>query len=162
MLTIHKASAGSGKTYTLTYSYIKLLLGEKRENGQYRLSHDTNRHRAILAITFTNKATEEMKQRIVGQLSKLASGQPSDYEKRLCMELQCTSDELRFQSEKALNSLLTDFSMFNVSTIDAFFQTVLRTFAREANLSGNYEVELDETNNVDIGKNCVSIITQLY
>ena len=153
MLTIHKASAGSGKTYTLTYSYIKLLRGEKRENGQYRLSHDTNRHRAILAITFTNKATEEMKQRIVGQLSKLASGQPSDYEKRLCMELQCTSDELRFQSEKALNSLLTDFSMFNVSTIDAFFQTVLRTFAREANLSGNYEVELDETNNVEVGIN---------
>ena len=61
MLKIHKASAGSGKTFTLTKSYIKLLLGEKRQDGSYRLSDGINRHRSILAITFTNKATEEMK-----------------------------------------------------------------------------------------------------
>ena len=61
MLTVYKASAGSGKTFTLTYEYIKLLLGEKDENGVYRLNK-TGRdcHRSILAITFTNKATAEM------------------------------------------------------------------------------------------------------
>lgn len=152
MLTIHKASAGSGKTYTLTYSYIKLLLGEK-VNGKYRLSDESNRHRAILAITFTNKATEEMKQRIVGQLGKLATDVPCDYRSQLCKELNCSEEQLKVHSEKALVSLLADFGMFNVSTIDAFFQTVLRTFAREANLTGNYEVELDETNNIMVGIN---------
>ena len=59
MLTIHKASAGSGKTYTLTYTYIKMLLGKKSEKGTYSLSTEKNRHRATLAITFTNKATDE-------------------------------------------------------------------------------------------------------
>lgn len=72
MLTIHKASAGSGKTYTLTYTYIKMLLGEKDDSGIYHLSTDRNRHRATLAITFTNKATDEMKRRIVHQLACLA------------------------------------------------------------------------------------------
>lgn len=150
MLTIHKASAGSGKTYTLTYSYIKLLLGEKK-GDRYKLSKESNRHRAILAITFTNKATEEMKQRIVAQLTKLSTGEPCDYRASLCSELECSEQELEACSKKALTSLLADFGMFNVSTIDAFFQTVLRTFAREANLAGNYEVELDETNNIMVG-----------
>ena len=152
MLTIHKASAGSGKTYTLTYSYIKLLLGEK-VNDKYRLSDESNRHRSILAITFTNKATEEMKQRIVSQLGKLATNAECDYRSQLCKDLNCSEEQLRVHAEKALGSLLADFGMFNVSTIDAFFQTVLRTFAREANLAGNYEVELDETNNIMVGIN---------
>ncbi|WP_302995175.1 UvrD-helicase domain-containing protein, partial [uncultured Muribaculum sp.] len=72
MLNIHKASAGSGKTYTLTYNYIKLLLGAGDEQGNYRLASDRKRHRAILAITFTNKATDEMKRRIVQQLAMRA------------------------------------------------------------------------------------------
>lgn len=89
MLTIHKASAGSGKTYTLTYTYIKMLLGEKDEKGVYRLSTERNRHRATLAITFTNKATDEMKRRIVDQLACLAGigNKPSPYEADLCNEL---------------------------------------------------------------------------
>lgn len=156
MLKIHKASAGSGKTFTLTRSYIKLLLGEKRQDGTYRLAGSVNRHRAILAITFTNKATEEMKARIVSQLALLADpAGKSPYRDGLCMEFHCTSGELSVQARKALNALLADFGNFNISTIDAFFQMVLRTFAREANLSGNYEVELDEMQAVYMGVNAM-------
>ena len=156
MLNIHKASAGSGKTYTLTYNYIKLLLGVGDEQGNYRLASDRKRHRAILAITFTNKATDEMKRRIVQQLAMLAhvdavNGGRSDYEARLCDELGCDSTQLANAARDALFSLLGDYSFFNVSTIDAFFQTVLRTFAREAELTGNYEVELNEKNAIAIG-----------
>lgn len=156
MLNIHKASAGSGKTYTLTYNYIKLLLGVGDEQGNYRLASDRKRHRAILAITFTNKATDEMKRRIVQQLAMLAhvdavKGGRSDYEARLCDELGCNSTQLANAARDALFSLLGDYSFFNVSTIDAFFQTVLRTFAREAELTGNYEVELNEKNAIAIG-----------
>lgn len=155
MLEIHKASAGSGKTFTLTRNYIKLLLGEKTPAG-YRLSSGANRHRAILAITFTNKATEEMKARIVKQLGLLADPDgKSPYRKYLCDEFQCTPAALSDHARKALNSLLADFGNFNISTIDAFFQTVLRTFAREANLSGNYEVELDTKQAVYLGVNAM-------
>ena len=73
MLHIYKASAGSGKTYTLTLEYIKLLLGYRDEQGRYRLYRKSDaQHRRILAVTFTNKATEEMKHRIVFQLDILA------------------------------------------------------------------------------------------
>ncbi|MCM1092799.1 MAG: UvrD-helicase domain-containing protein [Lachnospiraceae bacterium] len=155
MLQIHKASAGSGKTFTLTYNYIKLLLGEKSSSGRYVLSASHNRHRSILAITFTNKATDEMKRRIVAQLAALAgiTGKKSDYSERLCREFDCDEDKLCHCSRMALTSLLADFTNFNVSTIDSFFQIVLRTFAREAELTGNYEVELDDKNAVSIGVN---------
>lgn len=146
MLTIHKASAGSGKTYTLAYTYIKLLLGEKKEDGTYRLSKEHgSRHRSILAITFTNKATNEMKSRIVERLSELADlRRECDYRSRLCEELHCSAEALQEASSVALHSLLSDFNFFNVSTIDAFFQTVLRTFAYEASIDGNYEIELND------------------
>lgn len=149
MLTIYKASAGSGKTYTLAYEYIKLLLGEKnRDTGKYRLRKNSMpNHRHILAITFTNKATDEMKRRIVKELAILANIYPTPsaggYAPALTRELNCTADELTKSAAKALKSLLFDFSFFNISTIDAFFQTILRTFAVEAELSGNYEVEIE-------------------
>ncbi len=155
MLTIHKASAGSGKTYTLTYTYIKMLLGEKDEKGVYRLSTERNRHRATLAITFTNKATDEMKRRIVDQLACLAGigNKPSPYEADLCNELHTDTYHLRAQAVEALHELLCDFSNFNISTIDSFFQTVLRTFSREAEITGNYEVELRDDYVITVGVN---------
>lgn len=151
MLTIYQASAGSGKTFNLAYEYIKLLLGRKTEQGRYLLRNQGRfHHRAILAITFTNKATDEMKRRIVRELALLSrapltDGEKSKYEPMLLDEFGCTSDDLADASRKALVELLNDFTFFNVSTIDAFFQTVLRTFAREAELSGNFEVELSDT-----------------
>lgn len=157
MLTVYKASAGSGKTYRLTYEYIKMLLGYKTDDGSYRLrTQGKEHHRAILAITFTNKATDEMKQRIVKELANLAEidlpefhdkedgkYKFSPYIKELTTELSCSQEELKVQALKAIKELLFDYTFFNISTIDSFFQNVLRTFAREADLTGDYEVKMD-------------------
>ena len=157
MLTIYKASAGSGKTYTLAFEYVRMLLGVKDESGVYRLNMPkylngralSARHRNILAITFTNKATEEMKSRIVSELSALAAdhsdgSQDCPYTKDLIAEFGCTREELREVAERSLRSLLFDYHHFNVSTIDSFFQTVLRAFAREVDRQGDYGVELND------------------
>ena len=134
MINVIKASAGSGKTYQLTYEYIKLLLGVKRK-GHYELAHenDHERHRHILAVTFTNKATGEMKERIVKELAILSGkveGKSSPYMKDLCRDFGNVSpEEVEKAAYKALVDLLFDYTNFNVSTIDSFFQMILRTFA---------------------------------
>ncbi|MCM1484147.1 MAG: UvrD-helicase domain-containing protein [Muribaculaceae bacterium] len=157
MLSILKASAGSGKTFALTYEYIRLLLGYRDEKGDYRLNtRKRDRHRTILAITFTNKATDEMKRRIVHELAVLAGMEPdwdekSPYLKDLITEFKCSESALKDAARNALRQLLFDFSYFHVSTIDAFFQTILRTFAREAELDGNYELDIDTESAIGFG-----------
>lgn len=153
MLTIYKASAGSGKTFTLAYEYIKNLLGKKIEGSdRYKLrSGYGDKHRNILAITFTNKATEEMKERIVQELSALAHGKDTAYLHKLTREFSCTPEQLKSAAGKALRTLLFDFNYFNISTIDSFFQTILRTFAREAELTGDYELELNNDDAITEG-----------
>lgn len=159
MLTILKASAGSGKTFALAYNYIKLLLGVKDHSGRYRLNPNPIRpHSSILAITFTNKATEEMKTRIIHELAVIAGMEPgwtdeSPYLDKLTDEFGCTPENLRKSAGVVLRQLLFNFNFFNVSTIDSFFQIVLRTFAREAELTGNYEVDLDKKYAISIGVN---------
>lgn len=141
-LSIQKASAGSGKTYRLAYTYIKLALGE---NGRLFYPKAHNRHRDILAVTFTNKATGEMKQRIIKELDLLGdvSGH-SDYRKDLMREYAVDAMTLAAAARQTLTEILFDYGNFSVSTIDAFFQRVLRSFAYEADLSGNYELVLDD------------------
>lgn len=157
MIEIYKASAGSGKTFTLTREYIKFILGRKDGDGRYRLNTgDFAGHRSVLAITFTNKATEEMKERIIHELAVIAGAEPgwddpSPYMDYLCREFSCGTEELVRAAGKALRALLFDFDRFGVSTIDAFFQTVLRAFAHEADVSGSYEVELDDTSVMSMG-----------
>ncbi|MGL4993435.1 MAG: UvrD-helicase domain-containing protein [Bacteroidales bacterium] len=131
MLKIYKASAGSGKTYNLTLEYLRLLFNSK----------DSYRH--ILAVTFTNKATEEMKSRIVSDLHKIASGAKSGYIEILCQEFKLEECELRERARVTLTQLLHDYSSFNISTIDKFFQQTMRAFTREIGLQGGYNVELD-------------------
>ena len=150
MINIYKASAGSGKTYTLAREYIKLILGYKDESGKYRLNRKgSGGHRSVLAITFTNKATEEMKTRIIHELAVIAGlekgwTKESPYAEDLCSTFGCTRTELGNAAAKALRDLLYDFNFFSVSTIDSFFQTILRSFAREAEVAGNYELELND------------------
>lgn len=118
MLTIYKASAGSGKTFTLTFRYIKLLLGYKDETGRYRLRRRAHsNHRAILAVTFTNKATDEMKRRIVHELAVLGGMEPgwegkSPYASMLTEQFGCSLAELAEASRSALRNLLFDFNFF--------------------------------------------------
>lgn len=133
-LTIYKASAGSGKTFRLTLEYIKKILINPYE------------YRHILAITFTNKATNEMKSRILDVLFNIATGnETSGYLDKLHTELP-QNIEIKTQASKALKLILNDFSYFNVSTIDSFFQRVLKSFIRELNLRFDFALELNTDN----------------
>ena len=158
MIKVIKASAGSGKTYQLTREYIKLLLGVKRK-GRYELvtEKEVERHRHILAVTFTNKATAEMKERIVKELSILAGKEPgkrSDYMEYLCEEFGGVSEKaVQKAADRAMLEILFDYTNFNVSTIDAFFQLVLRTFAKELKMSYNYDIEIDDDYAIKVGLN---------
>jgi ATP-dependent exoDNAse (exonuclease V) beta subunit len=136
-LKIYKASAGSGKTYTLAVEYIKFLI-------QNPLAY-----RQILAVTFTNKATAEMKERIVQQLYGLATGDTDSdsYLRSISKGLggKVTDEVIRKNAGIALQNILHDYSRFRVQTIDAFFQEVMRNLARELNLMPGMTIELNTT-----------------
>ncbi len=160
MLHIYKASAGSGKTYTLTKQYLMLLLGYRNpETGRWRLRKSpdgANRH--ILAITFTNKATEEMIKRIITELAILARREPgctkdSAYLKDFISIFSTDEPTLRVLASDTLDDLLADYVYFHVSTIDAFFQNVLRTFAREIEMPDNFDIEIDNNYTISFAVN---------
>ena len=147
MLDLQKASAGSGKTYTLARKFLEYMLvtGNPPRLRCGKELEDALRH--ILAITFTNKATAEMKDRIVTRLADLANPTldpakttyMADFEKFTGQ----SADEIRAAAKDALFILLNNYSDFQVSTIDAFFQTILRTFAYEIGMNDSYDLELD-------------------
>lgn len=132
-----------------------MLLGKKTEDGNYILDkHPNDNHRYILAITFTNKATEEMKSRIVETLDVLASNpDKSPYITDLTTMLGASKDDISKSAGIAERQMLEDYTNFNVCTIDTFFQKILRTFAYEVNLSSNYGVELNDEYVVELGVN---------
>lgn len=133
-LQICKASAGSGKTHKLTGEYLQMLF-----NG----GSDAYKH--ILAVTFTNKATAEMKQRILKELKHLAD-KPQDspyYSDILSCVKSHSPQEVQTIAQNHLIAILNDYSYFNISTIDKFFQRVLRAFAMEMGHFASYEVLLD-------------------
>ncbi|MDO4497191.1 MAG: UvrD-helicase domain-containing protein [Bacteroidales bacterium] len=151
MLHIYKASAGSGKTHLLTGFFLQQLFRqpiEGKEEGRPLLFNE------ILAVTFTNKATAEMKERIIEELHKLHNEpQKSPYLKDLLKPSAngkvLSIEEIQRRSFGILSSILNDYSELHVSTIDSFFQQVLRSFAHELNLQGNYEIELDADATLD-------------
>ncbi|MGB3616719.1 MAG: UvrD-helicase domain-containing protein, partial [Catalinimonas sp.] len=128
---IYRSSAGSGKTYTLTREYLRLVLVEPA------------RYREVLAVTFTNKATAEMKERIVAALYKLRHGRAGGLAQELADATGLPVGELPDRAGRVLAALLHDYSHFSVSTIDSFFQRVLRAFAYEAAQNLNFRLELD-------------------
>lgn len=130
-LFVYKASAGSGKTHRLTGEYLHLLFAHPYA------------YRNILAVTFTNKATDEMKMRIVEELFNLASGKSSGYLKELMKAKSHDEEKIRETARKTLINILHDYSAFSVSTIDRFFQQTMRAFTREIGLGGGYNIELD-------------------
>ncbi|MDO5035356.1 MAG: UvrD-helicase domain-containing protein [Porphyromonas sp.] len=135
-LTIYKASAGSGKTYTLTREYLRLLLASDQK--------DYFRH--ILVATFTNKATKELRDRILRELHNASTNPGSGMTKDFGEELGISHDELAARARAALEAILNDYSAFRVQTIDSFFLEVVRSFALELSGSGNHvtaDVELN-------------------
>ncbi len=152
MLQLQRASAGSGKTYTLAKKFIEFFISVKEEDGKRRLRNERELRDSlphILAITFTNKATNEMKLRIVAKLDVLGNWTSEtaikdvDYLADFAEEFEVEPEEIARICSEALRVLLTDYGDFKVSTIDSFFQTVLRTFAYEADLDDTYQIELD-------------------
>lgn len=131
-LTIYKASAGSGKTFKLTEEYLYLL---------FRYPEN---YRRILAVTFTNKATAEMKNRILSELNKLAKGNESSYLQGLKNEFKLSEIEIKYRATQILGLLLHDFSKFSVSTIDKFFQKIIRSFTREVGIQPGFSIELNQ------------------
>ena len=135
MLQLMKASAGSGKTYSLARQYISLLLK----------SGDKYAYRHILAVTFTNKATDEMKNRILKELYVMASKpSESDYRDYFIPSLFSSEDKMQAKAKRVLQDILHDYSAFAVSTIDRFFQHTLKAFSREIGQFASYQVELDK------------------
>ncbi|MCD7900555.1 MAG: UvrD-helicase domain-containing protein [Bacteroides sp.] len=132
-LLIYKASAGSGKTFTLAVEYIKLLILNPRA------------YRRILAVTFTNKATAEMKERILSQLYGIWTGDAGSkpYLEQVCKSIGWKEEQICQAAGAALRSIIHDYSQFRVETIDSFFQSVMRNLARELELSPNLNVELN-------------------
>ncbi|NDP20719.1 MAG: UvrD-helicase domain-containing protein [Paludibacter sp.] len=139
MLNIYRASAGSGKTYRLTQDYIHLLFDPKKERA----------HRRILAVTFTNKATDEMKTRILKELHALSQGDKSDYRVGLMAKFRMDEQGVNVRAKQILTTILHDYSSFSISTIDRFFQQVIRSFARDIGVHGGYNLELDTTSTLE-------------
>lgn len=148
-LLVYKASAGAGKTFTLAVEYIKLLIRNPRA------------YRNILAVTFTNKATTEMKERILSQLYGIwIKDQGSiPYLQKIKDDMKLSEEQICKSAGVALHNMIHDYSRFRVETIDSFFQSVMRNLARELELSANLNIEL---NNMEVLSDAVdSMIEKL-
>jgi ATP-dependent helicase/nuclease subunit A len=133
MLHIYKSSAGSGKTFTLVKEYLRLAL-----------SGDINKYKHILAITFTNKAANEMKSRIISALEELSAGTAdSAIARELLPELNITPELLKDKAGFLLQDILHHYSDLSVSTIDSFVHRLIRSFAYDLHISSNFEIEMD-------------------
>lgn len=135
MIKILKASAGSGKTYNLAETYIRLILSDG----------DPTAYRHILAVTFTNKATDEMKRRILKEFHILSKNPAeSPYTEDFVPSIFPDQEALKKKAGDVLLRILHDYGAFAVSTIDRFFQQTLKAFAREVGQFASYQVELDK------------------
>lgn len=136
-LEVYKASAGSGKTYQLALEYICLALETSQPTA---FTH-------ILAVTFTNKATGEMKDRILAYLYDLAhEGNERDFKNSVCTRLHLSDEEVAKRAEATLHAIIHDYDHFRVETIDSFLQSLLTNLAYELKLTRGFSVDLDVDN----------------
>lgn len=147
-LIVYKASAGSGKTYTLAAEYIARLL-----------AGDPEAFRHVLAVTFTNKATAEMKERILQRLWELGHAGGGFMEAIRERLPALTEDEIRERAAKALSAIIHDYDHFRVETIDSFFQSLLSNLAHELGLAASFKVEINDKD--VIGKAVDRLMEQL-
>lgn len=131
---LYRSSAGSGKTYTLAKEYLKLALNPRSDKA---FMH-------ILAVTFTNKATQEMKERIITYLREFSLGRQVDMYAELKTHTQLDDQAFQTRCKLVLSHILHQYAHFSVSTIDAFFQKVIRAFAKEVGLYGGFTLEIDQ------------------
>ena len=134
---VYNASAGSGKTFTLVKEYLKILLQ----------TSDVNKFQNILAITFTNKAAAEMKARVINNLRDFTNAKILQSKTEMFLQLEQETDlqdsVLQEQSKKVLQSILHNYSAFNITTIDSFTYRLIKSFAFDLGLSLNFDVEMD-------------------
>jgi ATP-dependent exoDNAse (exonuclease V) beta subunit len=130
-LIVYKASAGSGKTYRLAAEYIKQLVKNPES------------YKSILAVTFTNKATAEMKGRILNELFNISKGEQSGIGSEAAKEIGLNNSELRTRAQQSLSLILHDYSRFSISTIDSFVQRVIQALLWEIGEQGGVDIELD-------------------
>ena len=130
---VYNASAGSGKTFTLVKEYLKILLN----------SEDIFRFQKVLAITFTNKAAGEMKERVLDNLHAFSKGEETDLYPKILVETSLDKTTLQERSNKILNAILQNYSAFSITTIDSFTHKIIKSFAYDLGLSLNFEVEMD-------------------
>ncbi len=136
------ASAGSGKTYRIAHEYIYDVLRNRYDDAGNSY-FDRSFYKRILAVTFTNKATDEMKSRILKEIHLLASGQQSDHLNALIEKTSLDEQTLRKRAKIVRSLILHDYSHFTVLTNDTFFQRILRAFVRELGIDMNFSTELD-------------------
>lgn len=137
--TVYRSSAGSGKTFTLVKEYLKIALADENESPL--------KFRKILAITFTNKAAQEMKDRVIRALKELANpkkDEVSPLSKILISELNLDTLQLQQRAENLLRAILHNYSDFGIGTIDSFTHRIVRSFAYDLGLPMNFEVELEK------------------
>lgn len=133
---VYKSSAGSGKTFTLVKEYLRLALHDEK-----KLSYNYKR---ILAVTFTNKAATEMKNRVVSALDQIANKETSSFIAQiLSEELQITFSELKRRAAFVLSHILHHYSDFSIGTIDSFTHKIVKTFAHDLKLPVNFNIEMD-------------------
>jgi ATP-dependent exoDNAse (exonuclease V) beta subunit len=146
---VYNASAGSGKTYTLTKEYLKILLVAP--------ANDT--YKKILAITFTNKAVEEMKSRIIESLIAFTKDEvtekTADFMREIAAEIKLDVPSIQQKSRKILKNLIHNYAAFDISTIDKFTHRIIRTFTHDLNLPTNFDVTLDTD---ELLKNAIDVV----
>lgn len=133
-LVVYKASAGSGKTFNLVLEYVSLLIKDTKSYGN------------ILAVTFTNKATAEMKLRILKELYGIKIGENTGFFEALCNRNSSMNPQtIQLRASEALENILHDYSNFNIQTIDSFLQKVMRNLAKELGIGSNYNLIIDDS-----------------